>query len=203
MESIQQETKWTSRSALKLLVRWRQPQDKRFVPDGLDSLAWKWCSYVCFRRAGINMYLWKRATRFHLGSWFSLCKCNRGLPVCFVETREYCLTESFEATCDDDEAIEITMAQFGRIGMGRCVTRNYGYLGCSKVHNCTILSHQRKKCGHKSCPLFSFVIRRRQHGVHQGHATILALERTLRRKQTRSKKTNFCPLFCFSSLFCR
>ena len=50
-----------------------------------------------------------------------------------LETREYCLTESFEATCADDEAILVTEARFGRIGLGRCVTRNYGYLGCSKV----------------------------------------------------------------------
>ena len=54
----------------------------------------------------------------------------------FLETREYCLTESFEATCADDEAILVTEARFGRIGLGRCVTRNYGYLGCSKVRQC-------------------------------------------------------------------
>ena len=54
----------------------------------------------------------------------------------FPETREYCLTEAFEATCADDEAILVTEARFGRIGLGRCVTRNYGYLGCSKVRQC-------------------------------------------------------------------
>ena len=64
----------------------------------------------------------------------------------FPETREYCLTEAFEATCADDEAILVTEARFGRIGLGRCVTRNYGYLGCSKVRQCpsiliSLLSH--------------------------------------------------------------
>lgn len=50
------------------------------------------------------------------------------------------MTEAFEAQCADDEAIFLTDARFGRIGLGRCVTRNYGYLGCSKVRLYVVIS---------------------------------------------------------------
>ena len=45
--------------------------------------------------------------------------------------REFCLTESFQAGCGANEVIMIDKALFGRMSLGRCVTRDYGTLGCS------------------------------------------------------------------------
>jgi|SRR6218665_528877 len=44
---------------------------------------------------------------------------------------EYCLTESFRGECAKDKLIFMEEAYFGRMRLGRCVTRNYGNVGCS------------------------------------------------------------------------
>jgi len=44
---------------------------------------------------------------------------------------EYCQWATFEAECGADEVIVITDALYGRMQYGRCVARNYGYVGCS------------------------------------------------------------------------
>ena len=44
--------------------------------------------------------------------------------------KDYCLKEGFHATCESDEVLVIMNAQYGRMAMGRCVTRDYGYIGC-------------------------------------------------------------------------
>ena len=46
------------------------------------------------------------------------------------EVKEYCLTESFEASCRDNEVVIMGMARFGRMELGRCVQKNYGNIGC-------------------------------------------------------------------------
>lgn len=43
---------------------------------------------------------------------------------------EYCLTESFQARCEWNQVILIQRAVFGRMELGRCVTRNFGHIGC-------------------------------------------------------------------------
>lgn len=48
-----------------------------------------------------------------------------------TEASEYCLAESFLANCAESEVVVMETAYFGRMELGRCVTRNYGYLGCS------------------------------------------------------------------------
>lgn len=47
------------------------------------------------------------------------------------------MIEKFEAECGKNEVIYVNFAQFGRMKVGRCVTKNYGKesLGCSKVLN--------------------------------------------------------------------
>ena len=46
--------------------------------------------------------------------------------------RDYCLIESFHAQCRHwSDVILIERAQFGRMELGRCVTRNFGHIGCS------------------------------------------------------------------------
>ncbi len=47
--------------------------------------------------------------------------------------KDYCLTEGFQATCEANEVLVILSAQYGRMATGRCVTRDYGYIGCRCV----------------------------------------------------------------------
>ena len=50
----------------------------------------------------------------------------------FSEARDYCLIESFHAQCRHwSDVILMEHAQFGRMELGRCVTRNFGHIGCS------------------------------------------------------------------------
>jgi len=49
----------------------------------------------------------------------------------YSESVEYCQFESFNASCAPDQVIVIEEAHYGRLRIGRCVTRDYGYLGCA------------------------------------------------------------------------
>jgi len=44
---------------------------------------------------------------------------------------EYCLRETFNASCSLDEVVMIGRAQYGRMRLGRCIRQNYGHVGCS------------------------------------------------------------------------
>ncbi|KAI0242201.1 hypothetical protein LSAT2_014429 [Lamellibrachia satsuma] len=44
---------------------------------------------------------------------------------------EYCEMEIFKPKCTEGEVVVITNARYGRMSPGRCVGRDYGYLGCS------------------------------------------------------------------------
>ena len=48
----------------------------------------------------------------------------------FADVKEYCEWESFNANCAKDEIIIIEYAKYGRMNLGRCVTKNYGHIGC-------------------------------------------------------------------------
>ena len=62
--------------------------------------------------------------------------------------REYCQWESFNVTCAEDEVILIKSARYGRMQLGRCVSKNYGYVGCSV----DMLQHVDAMCsGRRSC----------------------------------------------------
>ena len=43
---------------------------------------------------------------------------------------EFCNSEIFDASCAADEVIVMTSARYGRMKLGRCVKRDFGYLGC-------------------------------------------------------------------------
>jgi len=62
-------------------------------------------------------------------------KANEAIQILlklFVEARDYCLIESFHAQCRHwSDVILMEHAQFGRMELGRCVTRNFGHIGCS------------------------------------------------------------------------
>ncbi|KAK2160989.1 hypothetical protein LSH36_123g05046 [Paralvinella palmiformis] len=62
---------------------------------------------------------------------------------------EYCQWEIFNATCDPDEVIMMTHAQYGRMRLGRCLTTDV-YIGCGG----DVLSQMDVKCsGRQSCHL--------------------------------------------------
>ena len=46
--------------------------------------------------------------------------------------QEYCQWEVFNASCPRDEVIVMQAAQYGRMELGRCLLRDYGYIGCGK-----------------------------------------------------------------------
>ena len=43
---------------------------------------------------------------------------------------EYCDWETFNVSCQADELIAVGRARYGRMTLGRCVTTNYGSIGC-------------------------------------------------------------------------
>src|SRR6218665_1254549 len=50
---------------------------------------------------------------------------------CLPETREYCDWETFNGTCTTtDRIIIIENARYGRMHVGRCVSKSYGHIGC-------------------------------------------------------------------------
>jgi len=60
------------------------------------------------------------------------------------------LPEVFHAECAVGEVVVMERARFGRMELGRCVTRNYGYIGCSV----DVLSTLDDACsGHRACDL--------------------------------------------------
>ena len=57
------------------------------------------------------------------------------------EAAEYCLRETFEAHCSDNEVIMMTQAKFGRMKIGRCVAEDMGiehYLHKFTIHKYNI-----------------------------------------------------------------
>ena len=69
--------------------------------------------------------------------------------VSFVpDCREYCQFETFNASCQANQVVVIEEARYGRLQLGRCVTRDYGFLGCSA----NVLDLLDRTCsGHQSC----------------------------------------------------
>lgn len=43
---------------------------------------------------------------------------------------EYCSLETFQPSCAANEVVIMTHAKYGRMKIGRCLERDYGYLGC-------------------------------------------------------------------------
>jgi len=46
-------------------------------------------------------------------------------------SEQYCQFETFNVTCPPGQVIVINEAQYGRLRIGRCVSRDYGFLGCT------------------------------------------------------------------------
>jgi len=70
--------------------------------------------------------------------------------VVVTEAVEYCQFETFNATCPVDHVIMVEHAQYGRPHTGRCIARDYGYVGCSM----SVLHLLDRICsGRRSCQL--------------------------------------------------
>ena len=64
--------------------------------------------------------------------------------------REYCEWESFNASCGADEVILMKSAKYGRMSLGRCLTKNYGHIGCKT----DVMSMMHTECSaRRSCLL--------------------------------------------------
>ncbi len=62
--------------------------------------------------------------------------------------RDYCQFESFDASCDTDEVILMKSARYGRMRVGRCVARDYGYISCAA----DVLEEMDRRCsGSRKC----------------------------------------------------
>ncbi len=62
--------------------------------------------------------------------------------------RDYCQFESFDAACAQDEVILMKAARYGRMRVGRCVARDYGYISCAA----DVMDELDKRCsGKRQC----------------------------------------------------
>ena len=49
----------------------------------------------------------------------------------YADCMEYCQFEAFNATCPKGQLVVVDEAYYGRQRLGRCVTRDYGFIGCT------------------------------------------------------------------------
>ena len=59
---------------------------------------------------------------------------------------EYCNGDVFAASCDSNEVIVIDTAWYGRMGLGKCVQRDFGSLGCRN----DALAYMDRECSGRS-----------------------------------------------------
>ena len=72
------------------------------------------------------------------------------------ELSEYCEIEIFRAHCDPDHVVVMTTAMYGRMHIGRCVTKSFGYVGCES----NVIGVLDRYCsGRRSCEMRVSTIR--------------------------------------------
>lgn len=65
-----------------------------------------------------------------------------------TELGEYCQLEMFRATCSEGHVVVMKSALYGRMRLGRCVQRDYGFIGCSN----DVTAHVDRLCsGRQGC----------------------------------------------------
>ncbi len=52
------------------------------------------------------------------------------MVIYFLGLQEYCHNEVFNAACAGNEVIIVEQAFYGRMDLGRCVTTDFGFIGC-------------------------------------------------------------------------
>ena len=74
------------------------------------------------------------------------------LILCYFagELSEYCTFEVFKANCAPDHVVVMTTATYGRMRLGRCITEDYGYIGCGL----SVIGELDRYCsGRRSCEM--------------------------------------------------
>lgn len=67
--------------------------------------------------------------------------------------RDYCLRDTFEAKCHHSEVAVITSARYGRRQLGKCIRKDFGYLGCGQE----VISQADRICsGRQQCSIDVF-----------------------------------------------
>ena len=68
--------------------------------------------------------------------------------LCISGPQEYCQWEEFSAQCAEDEMVVFTNAVYGRMRLGRCVNRDFGFIGCGT----NVLTTMHRECsGRREC----------------------------------------------------
>ena len=62
--------------------------------------------------------------------------------------REYCQWERFQPRCGPGKVIMMNRARYGRMSYGKCIERDYGYVGCS---NDVLLLLDARCSGRRNC----------------------------------------------------
>ena len=50
--------------------------------------------------------------------------------LCISAHQDYCIREQFQAKCEDNSVIFMKHARYGRMRTGRCISEEYGHIGC-------------------------------------------------------------------------
>ena len=74
----------------------------------------------------------KETTCHRSHSMFLSGFCIMLINCCFrsAVTTAVCQTEQYEASCDKNEVVLMTSSLYGRMKHGKCVDKDYGFLGC-------------------------------------------------------------------------
>ncbi len=64
--------------------------------------------------------------------------------------QDFCFLENFEANCPEGLAVRITLAELGRMRVGRCVRINHGHVGCKD----DVTAHVQERCGNRNTCVF-------------------------------------------------
>ena len=127
----------TTRLKSRLMVTNRQAQFRNHSGYGLsqkgnESMATLQCNVVAqsLSHTQNDPSNWDRDTQFHATQL--LVNSMLMVLVFFLPgVMEYCQSESFRPTCPDGHVIVIRSARYGRLRKGRCLSQNFGYVGCT------------------------------------------------------------------------
>ena len=80
------------------------------------------------------------------GGVMTLGECS--MRVCSASAAEYCDWETFNVSCSADEVLAVGRARYGRMTLGRCMTTNYGSIGCGA----DVSAYLDRRCsGRRAC----------------------------------------------------
>ena len=81
-------------------------------------------------------------------AFFQLQYLNSAPITNFSDIQEICDTQTFERSCPSGEVLLVHSAKYGRMALGKCVTKDFGQLGCYKDVTGVL---NRRCAGKQSC----------------------------------------------------